>query len=72
MYKGCEELGEGGGSDGQAKHGADAVHRLVLPSHGAAPVGGGVPPAGGSGVESSTCNPIPACVAFLIRIQGTN
>lgn len=32
-------------SDGQAEGADDAVHGLVLPSHGAAPIGGAVPEA---------------------------
>jgi len=43
---GEEERADGGGSDGQPEGADDAVHGLVLPPHGAAPVSRAVPEAG--------------------------
>merc|ERR1719319_839349 len=38
--------------DGEAKNGDDAIHRLVLPPHGAAPISAVVPVAGGGRVQT--------------------
>lgn len=52
--KGCGGGGGAGLSDGQSEGADDAVHGLVLPAHGAAPVSGAVPEARACRVQAGS------------------